>query len=357
MASSTNYLFYNTEPTTNYSRIYQYDPLGWTSSTGYSNETAWFANIFTAEASEGLAAVSFYCRAATCPYEIYVYTGVTAGVPRSGTLAATETGTISYPGYTTIDLSSPIPLASGGRFSIVVKLTTPGSNYPISLEHRIAGYSSSATASAGQSFIGSSGSSWSDLTALSGHENDNVCLKGFASGSNLYATWTGQGVYKHDGTSWTRLNASVPASMVASGSNLYATWTGQGVYKHDGTSWTRLNASVPASMVASGSNLYATWTGQGVYKHDGTSWTRLNASVPASMVASGSNLYATWTGQGVYKHDGTSWTRLNASVPASMVASGSNLYATWTGQGLFRHDGTSWTRLNAAVPASMVTGN
>jgi hypothetical protein len=201
----------------------------------------------------------------------------------------------------------------------------------------------------GQGVFRHDGTSWTRLNAA-------VPASMVASGSNLYATWTGQGVFRHDGTSWTRLNAAVPDSMVASGSNLYATWTGQGVFRHDGTSWTRLNAAVPASMVASGSNLYATWTGQGIFKYDGTSWTRLNASVPASMVASGSNLYATWTGQGVFKHDGTSWTRLNAAVPASMVASGSNLYATWTGQGVFKHDGTSWTRLNAAVPESMVTG-
>ena len=183
LAYTTNYLFYNTEPTTNYSRIYQYDSLGWTSQIGYSSETGWFANIFTAQAIESLAAVSFHNTSANSPYEIYIYTGVTAGVPRSGTLAATETGTIQYPGYTTIDLSSPVYLASGEKFSIVVKLTAPGVGTPIPLEHWISGYSSSAAASAGQSFISSNGSSWSDLTTLPGYDNDNVCLKGFTKSS------------------------------------------------------------------------------------------------------------------------------------------------------------------------------
>jgi len=70
--------------------------------------------------------------------------------------------------------------------------------------------------------------------------------------------------------------------MIASGSTLYATFTGFGLYKHDGTSWTLLNGNVPASMVASGNTVYATFTGYGLYKHDGTSWTLLNGNVPES---------------------------------------------------------------------------
>ncbi len=282
LAYSMNYLFYNAESTTNYSRIYQYDPLGWLGSFGYSNETGWFANIFTAEASEYLAAVSLYNASVNSSYEIYIYTDVTAGVPRSGTLAATETGTIQYPGYTTINLSSPVYLSSGERFSIVVKLTAPGVGTPIPLEKRIAGYSSSATASPGQSFVSSNGSSWSDLTSI--YANDNVCLKGFTTTSPLYATFTGYGLYKHDGSSWVQLNGTVPTNMVASGNTVYATFTGFGLYKHDGTTWTLLNGNVPASMIASGSNLYATFTGYGLYKHDGTTWTQLNGTIPESMI-------------------------------------------------------------------------
>ena len=51
-------VFQNAEPTTNYSSVYQHDPLGWVWSLGANSETAWFANVFTAEESEQLAAVS-----------------------------------------------------------------------------------------------------------------------------------------------------------------------------------------------------------------------------------------------------------------------------------------------------------
>jgi len=137
-------------------------------------------------------------------------------------------------------------------------------------------------------------------------------------GSTIYATFAdGIYVYDYDGKStWTRIG-STPANMVAAGPNLYATWTGQGLYVWDGNVWTRIS-SVPASMVTANSKLYATWTGQGLYMWNGSgTWTRVS-SVPDTMVAAGRYLYATWTGQGLYKWDGATWTRIS-SVPVNII--------------------------------------
>jgi len=135
------------EPTSNYDRIYYYDPLGWCGMTGYSNPTGWFANIFTAgSGSEGkattgaehLAAVSFYAASPNSTYAIRVYTGVTAGAPDSGTLAiGPVAGTLVTPGYHTVVLPSTVALTTGQRFSVVVTLTTPGYNWPIPIPERL----------------------------------------------------------------------------------------------------------------------------------------------------------------------------------------------------------------------------
>jgi hypothetical protein len=37
--------------------------------------------------------------------------------------------------------------------------------------------------------------------------------------------------------------------MVASGSALYATFTGYGLYKYDGSTWTNINSTLPANMI------------------------------------------------------------------------------------------------------------
>lgn len=170
-------IFYG-EPVNNFGYIYQYDPLGWVSSYGYGSETAWFANIFTANSNQNLVAVSFYVASPNSPYEIYIYTNVTSG-PRTGTLSGTKTGTIENAGYNTILLNSPVSLNAGQKFSVVVKLTTPGYNYPIPIEYAYIGYSSGASASSGQSFISSNGTSWQDITTV--NSTANVCIKAFAS--------------------------------------------------------------------------------------------------------------------------------------------------------------------------------
>ncbi len=183
------------QPTTNYSRIYDYDPLGWVANVGYTSPTGWFANIFTAgngrsTTPENLAAVSFYTSSANSVYEIYVYTGVTASQPRSGTLALGPISqTIVSPGYHTVVLPSTVALTSGQLFSIVVKLTTPGYNWPIPVEYALTGYSEKATANAGESFISSLGVTWSDITTV-WNATANVCLKAFTTSSTVTPTPT-----------------------------------------------------------------------------------------------------------------------------------------------------------------------
>ncbi len=181
----SNYVFNGAKPTTLYHRVYQYDPLGWVSGIGYSgSNTAWFANVFTAAESESMVAVSFYTASPSSTYQIYIYTAVTAE-PTTGSLAGGQMGTIPMAGYHTLSLNSPVSITSGQKFSVVVKLTTPGYNYPVPLEEPIAGYSSQATANPGESYVSSSGSSWRDVTSICAE--CNVCLKAFTSDADIAA--------------------------------------------------------------------------------------------------------------------------------------------------------------------------
>lgn len=178
----TVHAFSSFAPPGTYSRIYQYDPLGKTESVGYDSTTAWAANIFTAADSNPITAVSFHAASPGTSYTIKVYTGVSSS-PTSGTLAHTQTGTVSLPGYHTIPLTSIVAVASGQKFSVVMKLNTPGYNSPVPLENVMAGYTSTATASPGQSFytFDSAGTpgTWADAT--SGDPTRNVCIKAFSA--------------------------------------------------------------------------------------------------------------------------------------------------------------------------------
>jgi C1A family cysteine protease len=170
---------FTAQETSNYNWVYQYDPLGWTSSLTYGSDTAWFANVFTAVADESLAAVSFYTPSTNAAYQVQVYRDPTGGPINPAGAATTQTGTIALPGYHTVALTTPVALTSGHKFSIVVRLQTSGYNYPIPIEAPFSGYSSKAVSSAGQSYISSSGTTWTDLTSY--YTNRNVCVKGFTA--------------------------------------------------------------------------------------------------------------------------------------------------------------------------------
>ena len=67
-------------------------------------------------------------------------------------------------GYHTVTLPAPVAVTSGQPFVVAVKVTSPGTTYPIAFEAPYSSYSSAATAQAGQSYVSSSGSSWTDMT-------------------------------------------------------------------------------------------------------------------------------------------------------------------------------------------------
>lgn len=174
-----NYVFKSATEPNLYTKVYQYDSLGITSSTGYGQTDAWFANIFTSTGTENLSAVAFHTNDINVNYQVSIYKNVSPNAPTSGEMSATFSGTIPYPGYHTVALPTPVQIASGERFSVVIKLTNSTNLYPISLEEPQYGYSSSATANAGESFMSWDGTYWDDLNT--NYANTNVPLKAFTS--------------------------------------------------------------------------------------------------------------------------------------------------------------------------------
>ncbi len=164
------------EPATNYDQVYAYDPLGWVTSVGAGSDTIHAANVFTATGNEELRAVSFYTPIKGSSYEVEVSLNPTTG-PRGTTSLPVASGTLAYAGYHTIKLDRPVILGKGQKFSVILRLTTPGNGYPLAVEYPMAGYSSRAGAHAGESFISTDGTSWTDLTQVV--KNGNACIKAF----------------------------------------------------------------------------------------------------------------------------------------------------------------------------------
>ncbi|MBN2205283.1 MAG: hypothetical protein JW767_09700 [Thermoleophilia bacterium] len=232
----TNAVFDRAQPTDDYARVYQYDPLGFVSSVGFSGEpTAWFANRFTAADDEQLAAVGFYSPAPDATYQVYA--GATFA-----TKQLRASGTLSDFGYHTIQLGTPMTLTAGQSFVVAVKLTVPffdGSWVaPIVVEIPLRDYSSKATASAGQSYFSADGTTWYDLTT-DFLADANVCLKAYTRG---------------DGPVPPAVTAPDGGEIWPIGSAQTITWTGDG----SGTATIQLSldggATYPVTIVADTAN-------------------------------------------------------------------------------------------------------
>ena len=145
-------------------RIHQYDPLGWCDSIGLGSDTAYCANVFQAEDEERITALSFYAGTAGTSYEIDVRPGIT-GDPGTGFIGlAPQQGSFRAPGYHTVRMANPVAVAKGGRFAVVVKVTTPGYVYPVPVQDLIEGYSESSVSEHGRSFVSPDGVTWRDLS-------------------------------------------------------------------------------------------------------------------------------------------------------------------------------------------------
>jgi C1A family cysteine protease len=168
-----------------YTQNFGYDKLGMTTSWGYGDETAWMAAAFTPTVDSPLKAAAFYAQSPQTTYDVYVGASLT---DRSDLVAS---GTIADPGYRTIPFTSPpqTPAQAGKKFYVIVRLTTPGNDWPLPIEDVENGYSSKATAAAGESFTSPDGLSgdWSDLATA---DNGDVCLKVFGDASDPYAPAT-----------------------------------------------------------------------------------------------------------------------------------------------------------------------
>jgi len=183
---------FTAEPTTNYTTNYQYDPSGMEGGVGSgSSSTAYGANVFTANSTGTLNAVSFWAPVEDTQYTAQVYVNPSnPSIPTSGTLMSTVSGTasnagFSYAGYYTESLSTTVPLTKGEKFAVVVKFTTPGDNDPVPVQYKEAGYDDNApNAIPGQSFYSLDGTSWNDLATAYGAGNAYVAnIHAFASSS------------------------------------------------------------------------------------------------------------------------------------------------------------------------------
>ena len=156
--------------------ISQYDGTGYASVIKPQNPSDDLrisgANVFTSTTNQYLKEVSFYAAAFPLSYEISVYRYVESS-PDTGTFVYTQSGSLSYSGYFTVDLAESIPIAEGEKFAVELKFNDKNGYVP---HERVTTNSNSRifTADYGQSYL-YDGEKWSDMMDLG--YNCNICIK------------------------------------------------------------------------------------------------------------------------------------------------------------------------------------
>jgi len=147
--------------------ILWWDEAGWVGNVGYGDSDAWMAGYFTADVSAQITHVDFYTVSPATSYSIEIRDGY------FGTLQTSQSGYCDRPGYYSIKVYNPVPMATGSAFTVAVKLTTPGYNYPIPVEYVYSSFFEPPIQT-GKTFIkNNDGDSWSD-SATYGY---NACIR------------------------------------------------------------------------------------------------------------------------------------------------------------------------------------
>lgn len=173
------------ENTDNYDMLYQNDDCGWQGRQGYGDETCWIANVYTAQeeaaTAELLAAVGFYATGRETTYEVWLVDSFD-GTQSFAKRRFLKSGTLPYAGYYTVKLDEEQALAEGGRFAVLVKLTTPGSDKPAAVEYRADRYTQEVTTKGREGYLSGDGERWEQTEERFG---TNVCLKAY---TNIYTS-------------------------------------------------------------------------------------------------------------------------------------------------------------------------
>lgn len=176
------------EDAEHYSRIYQTDLRGWTGQMGYGSSSAWFANVYTAQETERIAACGFYATAPDTSYRVYgaVLPEEPPGAEKRSDIKTAfadrnllAEGTLSYAGFYTISWEDGLFAEEGSRFALLVEIDSPGTAQPVAVEYgedSRGGSRGDVDIPGGEGYISFDGKSWQSAEENGG---SRICLKAY----------------------------------------------------------------------------------------------------------------------------------------------------------------------------------
>jgi hypothetical protein len=107
--------------------------------------------------------------------------------------------------------------------------------------------------------------------------------------------------------------------MVAIGDATFGSFTGAGIWKYDGASWTQITPNNPTIMTIRGVHLYASFADQGIWRYASAEWSLITTGTPDKMMGVGGTLYASFPGQGTWRYNGK-WVQITNVNPDEIIS-------------------------------------
>lgn len=177
-----NTVYTKVEPADNYDNIYQTDLCGYVGQLGYLDESAYFANAYTAEKNETIEAVGFYATGIDTEYSIYVCENFQDSTSLSRRTDPILTGKFTNSGYYTVKLEQPLEVRAGQKYAVIVRIVTPNSERPIAVEFVNDRQTADVDLSDGEGYISFKGISWDRAEESN---KCNVCLKVYTNNTGV----------------------------------------------------------------------------------------------------------------------------------------------------------------------------
>lgn len=170
-----NVVYTGIEETDNYDHIYQSDLCGWVGQLGYTQDSLYAANVYTAAGKETVKAAGFYATGKETSYELYVVKNFENEDSFSDRVLAAS-GKVANAGYYTIDFEKGFEVEPGERYAVVLYINTPGSERPMAIEYAADEFTSEVDLSDGEGYISLRGSQWERTEE---NQKCNLCLKAY----------------------------------------------------------------------------------------------------------------------------------------------------------------------------------
>jgi C1A family cysteine protease len=173
-----NVVYSGVEDPENRTILWQSDLCGWIGQLGYGTETAWAANVYTAEVDSIVDAAGFYATMPETDYEVYFAEHIsenTGSLELMNRRKVAE-GHLKDAGFYTIPFTKEYALDAGDRFAVEIRLTTPGAVHPIAIEYDSGDGKGAIDLSDGEGYVSADGNIWDRAEEKNGC---NVCLKAY----------------------------------------------------------------------------------------------------------------------------------------------------------------------------------